>query len=899
MSLIHAARTRLRLLFSRHRVETRMDEEMRFHVEMEADRLVREQGLSADEAWRRAQITFGGTEKYKEQMRDGRGFAWLSSLSLDMKLGVRMLIKYPGLTLAGVLSIAVAVALAVSWFEFSSDIFRPKLPLEDGDRLVILTNWDVEAGAQESRSLHDFETWRSEIAALEDLTAASQVTYNVSTEDRRTGTFGGSRITASGFELARVGPLLGRPLLPSDEGADAPAVVVIGHSVWQRLFDEDPAVLGRMLRLSGRPATVVGVMPEGFAFPVNQELWVPFRESALAHARREGPRIWMAARLAPGYTLAQAQAELATIGRRSAAESPQTHEHLEPRVQLFTKAASDDVGAFAALINVPFILFLIVVCANVATLVFARTATREGEIAVRSALGASRRRLVLQLFSEALVLTAVGAAVGLTAAHFGLQRGMALFWEVQQIRPPFWFSSGVSAVTVAYAAVLAVIAACIIGGVPALKATGRKLRHRLAQPGTGGAGMRFGAVSTGVIIVQVALCVAFLPIAIMSGRDLLPERRTELNFPADAFLTGEVVRQAPERVERMPGADAGDRHGTVELFAEVQRRIAAEPGVQAVTFAGIMPGMNHPVDAIQLEDDSTHLDEVRVTPVDHNFIDVMGGRIVAGRGFHYEDITSGARVLIVDEEWARTSVAAANPLGHRVRFPGRPGEEANRWYEIVGVVAGMERARGPAEDVAIYEPLLPGASPGDVRAGADPGTVVRTENASAQMYVRTSGEPEMLVPQVHDILAAVDPSITAANMMPLDVAWQPVYRANVFFVGALATIAGVILGFALIGIYALMSFTVSQREREIGIRAALGANPRRIVISIFTRAFIQISLGVIVGATLISLTVMTTPGGIGIVSGVAAMMLVCGMIGCIIPAMRALRIQPTEALRAE
>lgn len=382
-------------------------------------------------------------------------------------------------------------------------------------------------------------------------------------------------------------------------------------------------------------------------------------------------------------------------------------------------------------------------------------------------------------------------------------------------------------------------------------------------------------------MVQVALCVAFLPIAISIGYDAAPEGDTELNFPADGFLTAELIRQDDETAETSQATDGEQRPANVALFAEVQRRIEAQEGVQAVTFAGIMPGMNHPVDAIQLERDSTHLDEVRVTPVDHNFIDLMGGRIVAGRGFRSDDITTDADVVVVDEEWARTNIKAANPLGQRVRFPGRAGEEANRWYEIVGVVAGMEPGRGPAEDVAVYSPLT------------------RWEYGSARIYVRTTVEPETLVGQMQDILVAVDPTIAAVDMMPLDVAWSPVYRANIFFTGAIATIAAVILGFALIGIYALMSFTVSQRAREIGIRAALGANPRRIIVTIFSRAFLQIGLGVIAGATLISLTVLKTPGGVGLVSGVAAAMMLCGMIGCLIPAMRALRIQPTEALRAE
>lgn len=879
MSWHYAARTRLRLLFSGHHVESRMDEEMSFHVQMEADRLVREHGLNPDEARRQAQLSFGGADKYKEEMRDGRGLAWLSGLRLDVKLGIRMLIKYPGLTFAGVLAIAVAVGLAASWHEFTGDMFSPKLPLDEDDRIVVLRNWDTEAGGQEQRSLHDFETWRAEAESLQDLMAGTPSDYAVSTQDRRIATLSGIRMTASGFRLARVAPLLGRPLTDADEAPDAPAVVVLSHSAWQTLFDGDPSAVGSTVRVGADVATVVGVMPEGFGFPVNEELWTPLRERAITYERREGPPIMMMARLSPGYTLEQAQTELNTIGQRTAAAHPQTHEHLQPRVLTMGDALTGDMGAFVAMVNVPFILFLVVVCANVATLVFARTATREGELAVRSALGASRRRLVLQLFAEALLLTSAGAALGLTAAHYGLHWGMDLFWEVQQSRPPFWSQPGLSASTVVYAALLAVFAAAIIGGLPALKATGRRLRNRLAQPGTGGSGMRFGAISTGVIIVQVALCVGFMPIAIMNGRAMLPEESGETAFPADEFLSARLVRQTTEAASEAEREAARTRN--TATVAELQRRVEAEPGVIAVTFASRMPGFNHPVEPIQLERDSVHLGQIRLAGVDHRFFDVMGARITNGRGFRVEELAADAPIVVVDEGWAQENLPGVSPVGQRIRFTGRAADEANEWHEIVGTVAGLEQALGPSSSVAVYAPLQPGAQ------------------ASTQFYVRTTERPEVLVPQIHDMMAAVDPELGLLDVMPLDEAWSPVYRSNVFFVMALVTVAGIILSFALIGIYALMSFTVSQRAREIGIRAALGANPRRIVISIFSRAFLQISLGVAAGGILVGATIMNTPSEVSLVGGVAALMMVFGMIGCIIPAMRALRIQPTDALKAE
>lgn len=226
-------------------------------------------------------------------------------------------------------------------------------------------------------------------------------------------------------------------------------VAVIGHEAWQRLFDGDPSAVGRTVRLGTEHAAVVGVMPPGFGFPVNAQIWTPLRARAVDHERGEGPRLITFGRLAPGRSLEDARAELEVIGQRLSAEFPETHEHLRPAVHRFMRGS--DMAGPALLLNVPFLLFLLVVSDNVATLLFALTATRESEIAVRSALGASRRRIVLQLVAKAVVLTTLGAGLGLATANWGMGWGMDLFWQVQQMTPPYWFTAGVSLPTVLYA----------------------------------------------------------------------------------------------------------------------------------------------------------------------------------------------------------------------------------------------------------------------------------------------------------------------------------------------------------------------------------------------------------------------------------------------------------------
>lgn len=859
MSWLDGARARLRLL-ARRAAEERMDEEIRFHIDMETDRLVREEGLDPAEARRRALVAFGGVEKFKEELRDGRGFPWVRGLSLDLRLGFRMLVKYPVLTATSVLALALAFTLAAAWFEFTSDMTMPRVPLEEGDRIVGVRNRDLKSTdadfPSEPRSLHDFEMWREELVSIEDLTAYSRVAYTATTEDGRYAALEGVRTTPSLFRVAQV--------------------VVLSHSAWLRLFDGDRSAIGKTVRLGAEHATVVGVMPEGFTFPRSDEFWTPLRERAIDYPRRAGPVIAMIGRLAPGYTLEQAQAELTMIGERTAAAFPETHEHLRPEVRRYPRG--NEMAATTALLNIPFVLLLVVVAANVATLLVARTAARESELALRSALGAGRRRILLQLVAEALVTTSLAAALGLAVARWGLGWGMDLFWEVQQTKPPFWFDPGLSAPTVLYVGGLAVLGALIVGGIPGLRATHGRIWTRLPQPGAAGRGTRFGVLATGVIIVQVALCVAFIPVAVRTARQQLREPKGE-GFPAATYLTGRLTRHAPSAARGAGGPDEARR--TAELFDELHRRIAAEPGVVAATRAHRIPGFNHPVVAIEVEDDSARILRVRGLSVDPNFFEVMGARIVAGRGFTESDVTGSADVAIVDEAWAAEAFGGRSPLGRRIRYPTREGEAGRRAYEIVGVVAGMDRAIGPGEPVAIYHPLKPG------------------EHAAVQFYLRTAGPPEALIPRIVTLAPAMDPNLDVAGVMPLDDVWRPVQRSDAYFTVVLGVVVGVIVLFALMGIYALTSFTVARRTREIGIRATLGASPRRILITLFSRALPQIGAGIVLGAVLSSLAVAGDPAGLVLVGGVAAAMLLVGLAGCAVPAIRALRIQPMEALRVE
>ncbi|HLL81734.1 MAG TPA: ABC transporter permease, partial [Longimicrobium sp.] len=264
---------------------------------------------------------------------------------LDVKLGARMLVKHPGLTVVGGLAIAVAVAVSTSMFTFLHSSMYPVLPLPEGDRIVALENWDVRAQNEERRSLRDLAVWRAELKSVRDVAAFRDLTRNLIGPGGPPEPVEVAEMTASGFRVARVPPLLGRYLVPADELPDAPAVVVIGHDVWKERFAGDPGVIGRGVRLGHTVHTVVGVMPERFAFPVSHNIWVPLRLDPALFEPGTGPELFIFGRLAPGATRDQAQAELTTIGRRAAAASPATHAQLEPRVLTYTEPILDIQGS--------------------------------------------------------------------------------------------------------------------------------------------------------------------------------------------------------------------------------------------------------------------------------------------------------------------------------------------------------------------------------------------------------------------------------------------------------------------------------------------------------------------------------------------------------------------------
>lgn len=881
-------------------------EEMRFHVEQETAHNILK-GMSPGEAHRAAQAAFGGIDRHVEAAHDERpGTQWSDFRMswLDWKLGGRMLLKYPGMSIIGVLTLAVAIGLGAGWFELTRMVFDARLPLEDGGRIVRLEYVDAGTLRLEQRTMHEFVQWREQLASIEDVGAHRTIERNLLVQGGAPQVVRVAEMSAAGFDVARVPPLLGRPLIAADEEPGGGDVVVIGFDAWQRHFAGDRTVIGREVQLGPTWATVVGVMPEGFRFPLNHEYWVPLRPALVGPL--EGDAITVFGRLAAGGTLQGAGAELATWGARMARLTPATHERLQPRVVPYAAVAGQSARGEAFLLHVGAWLILILACANVAALMFARTALREGEIVVRTALGASRGRVMGQLFTEALVLTSAAAVLGLVAARTALAFALDLT-AARQLPPPFWVDAGIGPMTVFYTALLAVAGAGMIGLLPALRATGRHVRAELSQVGAGGTSMRFGGVWSAIIVMQVAFSVLCLPFGIAAALEARHETGLRAAYHAESYLTFRPVPGSRPVDGLAAGAvadpanlpDGGAPGGAVRaplpeetVLDELSRRLLAEPEVAAVTVTQSLPGLNHPLARVEAQRGSgspfvvpanTEGQRVRIGGAGPGFFETFRVPVLSGREFRSADIGAAHRVAVINESMARN--IGGNAIGVRVRLAAAGGEEPGPWHEVIGIVRDFgltPTGRGEAD--FMYVPV----------AAAE----------AAWTVVRVNGDAAAYAQRLRTVAMQVDPTLRLHDVLSLRDRIRREDRGVISITLAGIGVVLLIIALSAASLYALMSVAVALRTREIGIRVAIGASTRAVLTSLFRHAALQVGIGVVVGNTVVALVLYTMMGQVirpgAVLAPMAAaslVMLLVSVGACLAPALRALRIQPTRALK--
>jgi len=889
-------------MLRRRRSDGDLAREIAFHIE-QAELHLRSRGHSAREARRLARALSGSSDAAIEALRMQGGVPWVGMFTLDVTLGLRMLRKYWGLSLVGGLALAVVIGICTGVFLYFNVFWSTALPIEDGDRVVALQTWDASAQRRSETSLDDFDRWRVGMESLEDVGAFRTVERNLSVDGGAGERVAVAEMSAAGFRVARAAPLIGRSIVADDERPSAPPVVVIGYHEWQRRFDSDPNVLGRSLRLDDSFHTIVGVMPAAFGFPINHRLWIPLR--ADAEGRLSAPPLGSVfARLAPGFELENAQAELTAMGLlpddMRAQDAPPPRLLVLPYAQNFIDDIEPDQygsrASTASMVVLLMSLLLVPPALNIAVLVYARTTTRQEEIAVRSALGASRRRIVLQLFVEMLVLSAVAAVVALAGVWL-IARYVEGLLVRQLVELPFWMDVGMSAEAILLAAALALLAALLMGLMPALRAT-----RQFARPGLSGLTSRnrarLGAFWTALIVAQVGFSFAMLPVAMEMAWGTLRAHLLGPGFPSDEYLSAQLSldTDAPAQLAEDPTAQA-------VAFARAQEellgRVRAIPGVIGPTLVSAVPGAA-PLAGVELETNAALPTDgepiqaawwnrvTRTLHVDAAFFETFAARPLAGRGFTSDEFSAPSRSIVVSQRFVERTLQGASPLGLRLRY-ARPRSSAEDesieqpWYEIVGVVPDI-----PAHpyDGTVYHPLAQGS--------------VQTASIVMRLVPGTQAFGNRLA----EMAATTTPPLRVSEVTTLD----ELYSAQAFgnYVGGFALVAGTlsVLLLAAAGTYALMSFTVNDRRREIGVRVALGATKARLLGGVLKRALRQILAGAAVGVAVALFIENQLPagsnGGLDIPGALpigALFMILVALLATLGPARRALRLDPNEALR--
>jgi predicted permease len=816
---------------------------------------------------------------------------------LDVKLGLRMLVKHPGLTLVAVFALALGIPASLAPFHFFS-VFEADLPFEGGERIVGLRYREVDGLDQRRGSAFEYQLWRDRLAGVEELGAARMDRYNVLVGGRASP-LPGAEMTASGFRITGIPPLLGRPLLDADEEPGGPDVVVIGYDVWRSLFARDPEVVGRTMLVAGEPRTIVGVMPEGFLFPEHQQLWLPLRTGTPAEPTLEELLIF--GRLAQGVTEQRVLAQMESIHRSLVERFPDLLGDRRPQVVHYLALVNGNPSTGDAIriggpLQLLALLLLAVACGNVGTLILARTATRTGELAVRTALGASRARIVGQLFAESLVLALVATGVGLGFAAYVTARFGAAIASWEDL--PFWFDFGLSRGTVLLALGLSLFCAVAAGVGPALKATAGGIQGSLQRAAASRSGVRFGGLTSALIVAEIALGVACLFTGGMTFL-LLPHADAPMEIPTERFLAADL-RVPP--VSGAPGSEEGaeaHRARVSTVHTELVERLSAEVGVRGVALTRRVPGAGHPSVRIEVEGGEGGGDglghRVLLGQVGVGFFEGVGAPVLEGRGFREDDLEVYAREgdapVIVNTAFVDRVFRGENPIGQRIRYVVRGGNEPGRWYQVVGVVPplGMSTISGVVDGGGLYQPIAPGA----------------LERVS--ILLRVDGDPTAWTPRLRATLAAIDPAALVERAMPLGEVVDGDRVAIRWVLLAIGVVAGISIVLSIAGLYALMSFTVAQRTREIGVRSALGADTGRIVAVIAKRAVLQLlagaAVGVAGGLTFVSLAAPEfftwVESEAAVLLWAAGIVLVVGLLACVVPVRRGLGLQPMEALRAD
>ncbi len=809
----------------------------------------------------------------------------MAALLQDLRYGFRMLVKNPGLSLITVLTLSIGIGLCTTIFSIVNGAILRGLPFPGADRIVSVGRANPSQNIQNmDLSVHDFAEWREQQTVLEEMGAWDSWAVNLSSEAGRPERYQGAFLTANVFRILGVEAIHGRVFREGDDKPGADQILILGYDVWRNQFAGSPAVIGKTVRVNGGVRTIVGVMPPKFGFPVNHQVWAPMVVDPGKYARGTGPGIVGVGKRKPGVSMDQTQAAFAVFASRAAQAWPETNKDLTASVEPYMRRI---LGAqifpllytmLGAVIGV-----LLIACFNVANLLLARTSVRMREVAVRTALGASRMRIVTQMVSEVLVLSLGGAAIG-TALGYA---GVALFNRALASNPPpFWMDFTPDRSVLLFVAAVTLLSAIVAGVIPALQATGMAVGEVLKDESRGSSGLHIGKFTGFLVVAEVTLSCGLLIASGLMIKSVAQLRDVNLPFETSGILTARI---------NLPEVEYPDTASRLRFYDQLQPRLATLPGIVGATLSDGLPASGNGARVFEVEGKTYAEDrdypsarEGIVTPGYFSTFDVQ---IRSGRVFTDRDGSKDQPVAVINETFAKNFFPGLDPMGRRFRMNRR--DTTAKWLTVIGVVPDM-RMEGIGNNnqspAGFYIPIS--------QSGV--GNFV-------SIAVRTSGPPLSMVEAIRGAVVSLDPNLAIFNVLTMDgVIAQQTWFYRIF--GVLFMIFGfVALFLAAVGLYGVMSFAVARRTQEMGIRLALGAKPQGLVGLVMKRGMLQLGLGLVLGLGLAAIASAPLqmvlfqvnardPLVFGLVVGSLAL---TGILASFLPARRVARVDPVVALNAD
>ena len=799
----------------------------------------------------------------------------------DLRFALRMIASHRWFSAAVVATLALGIGLNTMVFTLvDAALFKP-IALLRGERLVAINNHDP---AQDANSMNvsfpDFTEYRAHASSFEGLEAASEDQAVLSERDNPPQSFSMGRVSSGLFEMLRVPPILGRGFLPADGEAGAQPVILLGYGVWKDRYSSSPAVLGRVVRLNEKPATIVGVMPAGFKFPENQDLWTPLQPTPdLAARTRRSLQLFGI--LKPGATIAQAGADLDRIARRLTAAYP-ADKNVGALVQIFNQRYNGGRIAMVFLLMLAAVGFvLLIACANVANMMLSRALDRRREMSIRAAMGASRWQVVRQLLTESLLLSVLGGVIGLALSTLGVNWFAA---ASQDVGKPYWVVFGLDYVVFAYFAAICVFSGLLFGLVPALQSSRVDLIGALKDGARTAGTHRGGRLSGALVVFQFALTLVLLTGAGVFVRGFLASQSINSWAPAARLLTAGV--RLPHGLYPEPGARQ-------RFFEQLLPRLEAIPGVTRAAIVSSPPGLGAGERRIEIENrsvsDPAHLPSASVVVQSPGYFGAIDLPLLAGRDFNPTDGAPGHLAAVVSRGFAAQYWPQMDSVGKRFRFytDDKPGE----WIAVIGISAGMDQQPGETAPHPLL--FLP----------------YRQESYdSMALVVRTAGDPASATSAVRAAVQSLDRDLPLFEVRTLANAIEHNEWYLRLFGKLFSAFAIIALVMASVGIYAVIAQAASSRTREIGVRMALGASSRNILHLVLTRGGKQLVAGLALGLAaaypvarlMSSLPFLSFSASDPVIFvAVSLILTTVGMFACWLPARKAAALNPVQAIRHE